>query len=211
MLRNGYSYSFCLPGWIIGSFLLFFSLSLFGIELGRIYAGSISRGRNDSESIFQYEIYSDNVLGSNSFFENKKTENRWTWPWSTPTLLFSLVFLFASISNWIAAQRQSYSSILNVFISSIVSLCLLVFLIASYSTIVAGWKEIYKTYDGNSMSRYARLDRNLAATCLAISCVLFLLFLISLIASGRSISACSRKILPAKPNQYANVSYDPQI
>ena len=212
MLRIGYSYSYRLPGWILGSFLVFFSVSLFAIELARIYAGSTNRGRDNSTTTNgQFNLYPDNTLGSSSFVGNVKLENRWTWPWSTPTLLFALLFLVASVWNCVTAQRESYASILSVFISSIVSLCLLVFLIANYSTIIAGWREIYGTYDGSAMTRYARLDRTFAATCLAISCVLFLLFLGSLIASGRSINACSRKVLPSKSTSFVPIPYLSQV
>lgn len=186
-------YSFRIPGIILGSLLLFFTLVLFSTELGRLYTGSNNRGRNDSNVSADYLMYPGSVVDFNGYYYNPKVENRWMWPWSTATLLFSLVFVTAAVLGLISGVRESYSSILFFFIAALLSICLIIFLIASYSTIIAGWRSIYGTSDGNAMPRYARIDRDLAIVCLAMSCVLFVLLLISMILSGRTIDLCTRK------------------
>jgi hypothetical protein len=185
-----YIYSFRLPGIILGSLIIFFTLALFSTELGRLYTGSNNRGRNDS---IQYLMYPELTIDINGNYYNPKTENRWMWPWSTATLLFSLVFLTAGVLGIISGQRESYSSIITFFICSLLSICLLIFLIATYSTIIAGWRSIYGTSNGNLMTRFTRIDRDLSIVCLSMSCVLFIILLISMILSGRSIDLCTRK------------------
>ena len=186
-------YTFRTPGLILGGLILFFTLALISTELGRLYSGSNNRGRGDTNTSATYLMYPSAIVGLNGYPYNPKTENRWMWPWSTATLLFSLVFFTAGLLGIISGQRENYPSILAFFIFSLVSLCLLIFLIATYSTIIAGWRSIYDTSDGNRMPRYARIDRDLAIVCLSISCFLWLLSLVSLISSGRTIDACSRK------------------
>jgi putative effector of murein hydrolase LrgA (UPF0299 family) len=186
-------YPFRLPGIILGCLILFFTLALFSTELGRLYTGSNNRGRGYSNETRQYLMYPELTIDVNGYYYNPKLENRWMWPWSTATLLFSLVFLTAGVLGLISGQRESYSSILAFFICSLLSICLLIFLIATYSTIIAGWKSIYGTSDGNLMTRFTRIDRDLAIVCLSMSCVLFPIFLISMIISGRRVDLCRRK------------------
>lgn len=186
-------YPFRLPGIILGSLLLFFTLALFCTELGRLYTGSNNRGRNDSNVSTEYLMYPGFVVDFNGYAYNPKVENRWMWPWSTATLLFSIVFFTAAVLGFVSGQRESYSSILFFFITALLSLCLVIFLIASYSTTIAGWRSIYGTSDGDVMPRYARIDRDLAIVCLSMSCVLFVLFLLSMIFSGQTIDLCTRK------------------
>ncbi len=186
-------YSFRLCGIILGCLIIFFTLALFSTELGRLYTGSNNRGRSDSNVTFQYLMYPELTVDINGNYYNPKIENRWMWPWSTATLLFSLIFLTAGILGIISGQRESYSSILTFFICSLLSICLLIFLIATYSTIIAGWKSIYGTSNGNLMTRYTRIDRDLSIVCLSMSCVLFIILLISMILSGSSIELCTRK------------------
>jgi hypothetical protein len=186
-------YSFRLTGIILGCLILFFTLALFSTELGRLYAGSNNRGRNDSNGISHYFMYPELTIDINGNYYDPKIENRWMWPWSTATLLFSLIFLTAGVLGIISGQRESYSSILTFFICSLLSICLLIFLIATYSTIIAGWRSIYGTSNGNLMPYFPRIDRDLSIVCLSMSCVLFLILLISMILSGRCINLCIRK------------------
>jgi hypothetical protein len=186
-----YLYSFRLPGLILGGLIILFTLALFSTELGRLYTGSNNRGNSTGTS--EYLMYPERTIDINGYYYNLKTENRWMWPWSTATLLFSLIFLSAGLLGLISGQRESYSSILAFFICSLISICLLIFLIATYSTIIAGWKSIYGTSNGNLMTRFTRIDRDLAIVCLSISCALFLTLFISMILSGRSIDLCTRK------------------
>jgi len=201
MPPSPYSYSFRISGIILGSLILFFTAALFSTELGRLYTGSNNRGRMDSNVTFQYLMYPEATIDINGYYYNPKVENRWMWPWSTATLLFSLVFFTAGILGIISGQRESYSSILTFFICSLLSICLLIFLIATYSTIIAGWRSIYGTSNGDLMSRYTRIDRDLAIVCLSMSCVLFLIVLVSLILSGRSIDLCTRKTFSHGENE----------
>jgi hypothetical protein len=187
------SYSFRVPGIILGCLIIFFTLALFSTEIGRLYTGSNNRGRSDFNVTFQYLMYPEKVIDYNGYAYNPKLENRWMWPWSTATLLFSLVFLTAGILGIISGQRENYASILTFFICSLLSICLLIFLIATYSTIIAGWKSIYGTSNGDAMTRFTRIDRDLSIVCLSISCVLFLILLISMIVSGICIRLCTRK------------------
>jgi hypothetical protein len=193
MLMPGsqYSYSFRISGIILGCLIIFFTLALFSTEIGRLYTGSNNRGRGNSNTT--YLMYPEKIIDYNGYPYNPKVENRWFWPWSTATLLFSLVFLTAGILGIISGQRENYSSILIFFICSLLSICLLIFLIATYSTIIAGWRSIYGTSNGDLMTRYTRIDRDLSIVCLSISCVLFLIFLLSMILSGRNIELCTRK------------------
>ena len=191
--RSQYSYSFRTSGVILGCLIISFTLVLFSTELGRLYTGSNNRGRNESNMTSEYFMYPNKIIDSNSYFYKRKIENRWMWPWSTATLLFSLVFLTAGVLGIISGRRESYSAILTFFVCSLLSMCLLIFLIATYSTIIAGWKSIYGTSNGDSMARFARIDRDLSIVCLSISCLLFIITLISLILSGRSADLCTRK------------------
>ena len=192
MQGNQYRFTFHLPGRLFGGLIIFFALGLFSVELGRVYAGSINRGRNDSSfNASQYSLYSDTVIGFNGNRQNPKIENRWIWPWSTATLLFSLVFVVTGALGFFAGQRESYSSILVFYICSIVSVCLLVYLLATYSTIIAGWRSLY----GNSLPQFSRLDRDLSIACLIISSLLFILISTALVHTGRSIDICTRKYL----------------
>ena len=188
MQSHLYQFSFRLPGRIFGVLIVFFALALFSVELGRLYAGSINRGRNGSA----YSLYPDTVIGFNGNQQNPRIENRWMWPWSTATLLFGLVFVFTGALGIVGGQRESYSTILAFFITSIVSECLLIFLIASYSTIIAGWRSV-------SLSG---LDRDLAIVCLIISSLLLLLFAAALLCTGRSIDICTRKYLSPLTDSY---------
>jgi hypothetical protein len=190
MQDDRYQFTFRLPGRVFGSLIIFFALFLFSVELGRLYSGSINRGRNDSSSnASQYSLYSNTVIGFNGNRQNPKIENRWMWPWSTATLLFSLVFVVTGALGVFAGQRESYSSILVFYICSIVSVCLLIYLVATYSTIIAGWRSLY----GDSLSRFPRLDRDLSIVCLLISSLLFILFFAALVHTGRSIDICTQK------------------
>ena len=193
MPAHQYFYTFRTPGLILGGLILLFSLALISTELGRLYSGSTNRGRNDTNTSASYLLYPSEIIGYNGFAYNPKPENRWMWPWSTATLLFSLVFFTAGLLGIISGLRENYPSILAFFIFSLVSICLLIFLIATYSTTIAGWRSIYGTSDGNQMPRYPRIDRDLAIVCLSISCLLWLLSLASLVAAGRTIDACTRK------------------
>jgi hypothetical protein len=195
-------YSFRINGIILGCLIILFAAALLSIELGRVYSGSINRGRNDSNDSFQYLIFPEAAIGFNGDLNNPKPENRWIWPWSTATLLFSLLFLITGAIGITSGQRESYTSILTFVICLILSICLLIFLIATYSTIIAGWKSIYGTYDGNSMPSFVRIDRDLSAACLAVSCVLFIILLISLIWAGITIRMCTRKHF-----QRSNIAY----
>lgn len=193
MSPSGYAYSFRTLGIILGSLILFFSLALFATELGRLYNGSNNRGRVDSNTTYQYLMYPERTIDINGYYYNPKVENRWMWPWSTATLLFSLAFFAAGILGFISGLRESYPSILAFLIAALLSLCLLVFLIATYSTIIAGWKSIYGTADGNAMTRFTRIDRDLSIVCLSMCCVLFLVFVASIVLAGQVIDLCTRK------------------
>jgi hypothetical protein len=138
-------------------------------------------------------MYPDQAIGDNGFSYNNKPENRWMWPWSTATLLFGLVFIMTGFLGIISGQRQTYSAILSFFVASIVSFFLLVFIIATYSTIIAGWRSIYGTSNGNAMALYPRIDRDLAIACLSIACVLMLIVFASIIVAGMAIEACTPK------------------
>lgn len=190
---NSSIYSFRWTGIILGSLILFFTLALFSTELGRLYTGSNNRGRNDTNVTKEYLMYPESTIDLNGNYYNPKIENRWMWPWSTATLLFSVVFLTAGVLGIISGQRESYSSILIFFICSLLSIFLVIFLIATYSTNIDGWKSIYGTSNGDAMSRFTRIDRDLSIVCLSMSCVLFIILLISMIISGRSIDLCTRK------------------
>ena len=190
---SAYTYSFRLSGLILGGLIVLFTLALFSTELGRLYTGSNNRGRVDSNVTAEYLMYPERTIDINGYYYNPKTENRWMWPWSTATLLFSLIFLSAGVLGFISGQRESYSSILAFFICSLISICLIIFLIATYSTIIAGWKSIYGTSNGNAMTRFTRIDRDLSIVCLSMSCMLFVIFLVSMISSGRCIELCTRK------------------
>ena len=192
LLDSSYVYRFGLSGVILGCLILFFSFTLFATELGRLYSGSNNKGISDANGT-QYLMYPELVVDFNGYWYNPKIENRWMWPWSTATLLFSLVFVTAGIFGLISGLRESYRTIVTFFICSLLSIFLMIFLIATYSTIIAGWKSYYGTYDGNQMSRYARIDRDLSAVCLAMSCVLFILFFVGMIVSGLTVDLCQRK------------------
>lgn len=196
---NGYLYSFRKPGLVLGCFIILFTAALFSVELGRLYSGSINRGRNDSNVTFQYALDPDTIVGYNGDISNIKPANYWTWPWSTATLFFSLVFFISGALGIISSQRESYTSILTFFIWSLVSLCLMIFLIATYSTIIAGWKSIYGT---NDMPHFPTIDKNFSIACLALSCALFLIFVISLIKAGSRIAVCTRKVYPPRKAGY---------
>ncbi|CAF2401388.1 unnamed protein product [Rotaria sp. Silwood2] len=205
-MYNNQNYpSFRVTGIVLGCLVLLFTATLLSIELGRLYSGSNNRGRNDSNETFQYSIFPDTVIGYNGNIINPKLENRWMWPWSTATLLFSLLFFTTGVIGIISSQRQNYSSILTFFICSLLSLCLLIFLIATYSTIIAGWKNIYGTNEGDSISSFVRIDKNLSSASLAVSCGLFIILLTSLILTGRTINACTRKEIPRVNNAYERV------
>jgi len=145
-------------------------------------------------------MYPDLTVGRNGFAYNNKPENRWMWPWSTATLFFGLIFISTGILGIISGTRQTYTTILSFFIASIVSLFLLVFIIASYSTIVAGWRSIYGTSYGNAMPLYPHIDRDLAIACLSIACVLCLTIFASIIVAGLAIEACT----PKNPDSWDN-------
>ncbi|CAF1355499.1 unnamed protein product [Adineta steineri] len=187
------SYSFRTFGIILGALILFFTLALFSTELGRLYSGSNNRGRNDSNVTYEYLMYPERTIDINGYYYNPKIENRWMWPWSTATLLFGLIFFATGVLGIVSGLRESYSTILSFFVCSLLSICLTIFLIATYSTIIAGWKSIYGTSDGDLMTRYTRIDRDLSIVCLSMSCVLFLVFLASMILSGGTIDLCTRK------------------
>jgi len=201
MYNNGGSYSFRKPGIILGCFILLFTAALLSTELGRLYSGSNNRGQNSSNETFQYLMFPDATVGYNGDISNPKPENRWIWPWSTATLLFSLVFFTAGVLGIISGQRESYSSILTFFICSLLSICLLIFLIATYSTIIAGWKSIY----GSSLPYFPNIDRKFSIACLVLSCLLFIIFLTSLILAGINIKVCTRKAFPRKTAGYHNL------
>jgi len=198
-----YSYSFRTPGIILGSLIILFTLLLFSTELGRLYNGSNNRGRSDSNGT-KYLMYPERTIDINGNYYNPKLENRWMWPWSTATLLFSLVFLATGVLGIISGQRESYSSILTFFICSLLSICLLIFLIATYSTIIAGWKSIYGTSNEAFMTRFTRIDRDLSIVCLSMSCVLFFVLLISMISSASNIELCTRKTFSHGENDPEN-------
>ncbi|CAF0831194.1 unnamed protein product [Rotaria sordida] len=207
MTYNNQNYPFFrVPGIILSCLVLLFTTALLSTELGRLYSGSNNRGRNDSNEAFQYSIFSDTIVGFNGNIINSKLENRWVWPWSTATLLFSFIFFTTGIVGITSSQRQNYSSILTFFICSLFSICLLIFLIATYSTIIVGWKSIYETNEEDSIPSFVRIDKNLSIVCLAISCGLFIILLISLILAGRIINACTRKGIPRVINAYEHVS-----
>jgi len=195
MRNNIYSYQFRSNGIILGCLIVFFSAALLSTELGRIYSGSITYGRNDTNTTFQYLISPNQIIGFNGNVFNPKIENRWIWPWSTATLLFGLIILTTGALGITSGVRQSYSSILTFFIGLILSICLLIFIIATYATILAGWRSIYGT-SRSSMPSYVRIDHDFSSGCLAISCVLFIILLVSLILSGRTINACTQKENP---------------
>ncbi|CAF3440108.1 unnamed protein product [Rotaria sp. Silwood1] len=191
--RSQYVYSFRLSGLILGSLILFFTIILLSTELGRLYNGSNNYGRNESNVSSTYLIYPGNTIGINEKFPNRKLENRWMWPWSTATLLFSLIFITAGIFGIISGLRENYTLILTFFIFSLLSICLLIFLIATYSTIISGWKSYYGTRNEDLMTKYTRIDRDLSIVCLSMCCPLFIILLISMILSGISIDLCTRK------------------
>lgn len=181
--------SFHLTGILLGCLILFFTATLFSLELGRLFTGSNTRGENNSADAYQYLIYPNQVIGYNGNLNNPKVENRWVWPWSTATLLFSLIFFLTGAVGLTSGQRESYSAILTFFICSILSTCLIVFLIATYATIIAGWKSIY----GNNLPNYQSIDQRFSIACLAISCLLLILFAVSLVLAGYFINICTPK------------------
>lgn len=201
MNNFGYPYSFRIPGLILGFIIIIFTASLFSVEIGRLYKGSFNYGRNASNVTFQFLLYPDTIIGYNGDKSNIKPENHYLWPWSTPTLLFSLVFFLTGAIGIIGGQRESYISILTFFIWSLISSCLIIFLIASYSTTIAGWKSIYDTNDDNSIPDVVKTDKKFSNACLALSCVLFLIFILSLVLAGKSIDVCKRKAYP-RSNRY---------
>ncbi|CAF2523944.1 unnamed protein product [Rotaria sp. Silwood2] len=211
--RSQYIYSFRLSGIILGSLILFFTIILLSTELGRLYNGSNNRGRNESSPISTYSMYPGNTVGINEKIQNRKLENRWMWPWSTATLLFSLIFITAGVFGIISGQRENYSLILTFFIFSLLSICLLIFLIATYSTIISGWKSIYGTSNEDLMTNYTRIDRDLSIVCLSMCCVLFIILLVSMILSGISIEICTRKKFFVEENDPDNLisSYKPNF
>ena len=196
------SYGFRVPGLVLGCLVIFFTLGLFAVELGRVFSGSTTRGRTDETTTIQYLIYPDTVVGYNGNSQNFKLENRWVWPWSTATLLFTFVFLATGAVGIVSAMRDNYASILCFFMTGILSICLTTFLIAVYATIIAGWKSIYGTSDGAAMPRFPRIDRDLSIVCLVLTCILFLILLVSLILSGKRIDACKRKRFPSANDPY---------
>jgi len=196
MMAN-YSSSYRLKGILLGICIVFFAATLISIEIGRIFSGSITHGQNISNQS-QYLIYPSNVVGFNGNQQNPMIENRWIWPWSTATLLFGLVFFLTGVTGIASGQTQSYSGILTFFICLIVSTSFDVFLIATYATIIAGWKSIYN----NELPQYAKIDWSFSIACLAICCLLLILFLISLYISGIIINICTRK-----PPTIASVPY----
>ncbi|CAF3862117.1 unnamed protein product [Adineta steineri] len=173
--NNGYGYAFRWHGFILGCLIILFSAALLSSELGRIYTGSINRGRNDSNVTYQYLIDANVVIDFNGDIRNPKSENRWIWPWSTATLLFSLVILLTGALGITSGVRQT-----------------------TYGTIIAGWKGIDNS-NGGFVSSFERNDKSFASACLAISCVLFIILLISLVLSGRTIHICKQKDYP-RPN-----------
>ncbi|CAF3330881.1 unnamed protein product [Rotaria socialis] len=203
-MRHNYQkcYAFRASGITLGCLIFLFTAGLLSTEFGRLYAGSNNRGRNDSNVTFIYSIFPDPINYFNGNSINLKLENRWMWPWSTATLLFSLVFFATGVLGIISGQRESYSSIITFFICSLLSIFLLIFLIATYSTIIAGWKSIYGVIGGQSISKFVRIDQILSIVCLIISCLLFIIFLISLIVAGRTIDACVRKTSFQPLNEY---------
>ncbi|CAF0982006.1 unnamed protein product [Rotaria sordida] len=203
--RSQYIYSFRLTGIILGSLILFFTIILLSTELARLYNGSNNYGRNETNITMKYLMYPGNTIGMNEKIQNRKIENRWMWPWSTATLLFSLIFISAGIFGIISGQRENYSLILTFFILSLLSICLLIFLIATYSTIISGWKSIYGINHENLMTNYTRIDRDLSIVCLSICCILFIILLISMILSGISIDLCTRKNFFEEENEPDNL------
>ncbi|CAF0894646.1 unnamed protein product [Adineta ricciae] len=193
MSPSEYAYSFRTLGIILGCLVLFFTLALFSTELGRLYCGSNNRGRVDSNVTYAYLMYPSRTVDINGYYYNPKVENRWMWPWSTAALLFSIVFFVTGALGLVSGLRESYSTILAFFVCSLLSICLLIFLIASYSTIIAGWKSIYGTSDGDSMTRYTRIDRDLAIVCLSMCCMLFLILSVGMFFAGSTIDICTRK------------------
>ncbi|UJR16026.1 hypothetical protein I4U23_002940 [Adineta vaga] len=188
-------YTFRLQGFILGVLIIFFTSALFSTELGRVYTGSINRGKNDSNGTFQYLINHDVIVGFNGHLLNPKVENRWIWPWSTATLLFSLILFTTGALGILSAVRQSYTTILIFVIGLILSICLVIFLIITYATILAGWKELYGT-DRDAMPSFVRIDKDFSSGCLAISCASVVLLFISLIISSRKIQLCTEKNYP---------------
>jgi hypothetical protein len=166
-------------------FILLFTASLFSIELGRLYSGS--------NETYEYLMYPDTVIRFNGNISNPKPENRWIWPWSTATLLFSLVFFIAGVRNHKWSKRKLFINF-NIFICSLLSLCLMIFLIA-------GWKSIY----GDSLPYYPNIDKQFSIACLVISIVLFIIFLISLISAGKFINVCTPKVLPRSRSGYQHL------
>jgi len=77
----------------------------------------------------------------------------------------------------------------------------LIFLIATYSTIIAGWKSIY----GSSLPYFPNIDRKCSIACLVLSCLLFIIFLTSLILAGINIKVCTRKAFSRQTTGYHNL------
>ncbi|CAF1041667.1 unnamed protein product [Didymodactylos carnosus] len=213
---NRFWYSFRWPGLIFGSLILLLSLTIFFTEIGRLYSGSNNHGMFDNRNL--YEMYPNNIVGQNGD-QNVKPENRWFWPWSTATLFFSLIFISTGIMGIISGKRLTYTAILAYLIFSIISLFLLVFIITSYSTIIIGWYKIYNTRNGNLMSTYTRIDRDLSIVCLSLACALILCIFIGAIFAGLAIRACQKKgptiehdndqqiLTPGTPRNYLSRPY----
>jgi hypothetical protein len=189
-----HTYKFRLSGLILGSLILICTLGLLTIELSRLYAGSNNRVHehvvNRSSDTF---IYSNVIPIYNDSRWNMKIENRSIWPWSTATLLFSLLFLTTGLIGIISGQRETYATILAFLVCSLLSLCLIVFLLVSYSTTITGWRTIYGKGNDYAMSRYARIDRDLAIVCLCLCCFLWILQVLSVILACRTIEICRQK------------------
>ena len=210
MSPDRYSYNFRRMGLLLGLLVLFSTVALISTELGRLYTGSVSRARMDLNDSVEISFYPNRIVGFNGNLFDGKIENRWMWPWSTATLFFSLLFFATGILGLISGQRETYSTILTFFICSLVSLFLLIFLIISYSTTIAGWKTIYP----DQMPRYARVDRDLSIVCLSMSCFLWLLQLINVILSGMTIDLCSEKTFShgdVEPEDFYKASFSSRI
>ena len=52
------------------------------------------------------------------------------------------------------------------------------------------------------MLSFVRIDRDLSSACLAISCILFIILLTSLILAGITIDLCTRKDFPKYEHVY---------
>lgn len=190
---SGYSYSFYLTGIILGSLILLLSLALLSIEITRVYRVSTAHGSINLKGTSEY-LNNENIsIAENVLVQMAKSKNNWLWPWSTPAMIFSIVFIATAIMGIVSGLRENYPTILAFFICSLLCIFLLIFVIASYSITIAAWNSTYGIILRNLMQTYANFDRNMAIAGLSLSCVLFPLLLASIILSGLAIDLCRRK------------------